>query len=232
MSPSAQGYLLLLPAVAIYLLFALYPMLDVLLLSFQEWNGLTEDSRWVGLDNFRAIMTQDPVFWGAFRNTLIWTAFAVVIPNLIGFGLALALNQNIPGRAPLRVAFYLPVIIAPIAVATIWKWMYDPFFGLWSGLLTEWGLQGWIQDWLGDRRIALWSVFVAYVWQTVGFSMVLFLAGLRASRRRWSRRRGSTAPGAGGCSGTSRFPRSGRPSPSCWCSRSLTRSGPSTSSTA
>jgi raffinose/stachyose/melibiose transport system permease protein len=137
------------------------------------------DARWVGLGQLRAIMTQDPVFWGAFRNTLIWTAFAVVIPNLIGFGLALALNQNIPGRAPLRVAFYLPVIIAPIAVATIWKWMYDPFFGLWSGLLTEWGLQGWIQDWLGDRRIALWSVFVAYVWQTVGFSMVLFLAGLQ-----------------------------------------------------
>jgi raffinose/stachyose/melibiose transport system permease protein len=119
------------------------------------------------------------VFWGAFRNTLVWTAFAVVVPNLIGFGLALALNQSIPGRAPLRVAFYLPVIIAPIAVATMWKWMYDPFFGLFSGLLVEWGLQGWIQDWLGDRRIALWSVFVAYVWQTVGFSMVLVLAGLQ-----------------------------------------------------
>ncbi len=175
-----QGYLLLLPAVAVYLLFALYPMIDVLLLSFQEWNGLTEDSRWVGLDNYGAIMTQDPVFWGALRNTLVWTAFAVVIPNLIGFSLALALNQNIPGRSPLRVAFYLPVIVAPIAVATIWKWMYDPFFGLFSSLMVEWGLQGWIQDWLGDRRIALWSVFVAYVWQTVGFSMVLFLAGLQS----------------------------------------------------
>jgi raffinose/stachyose/melibiose transport system permease protein len=180
LGPAAQGYLLLLPAVAVYLLFALYPMIDVVALSFQEWNGLTEDARWVGLDNYRAIMTQDPVFWGAFRNTLLWTAFAVVIPNLIGFGLALALNQNIPGRSSLRVAFYLPVIIAPIAVATIWKWMYDPFFGLFSALLVQWGLQGWILDWLGDRQVALWSVFVAYVWQTVGFSMVLFLAGLQS----------------------------------------------------
>jgi raffinose/stachyose/melibiose transport system permease protein len=79
----------------------------------------------------------------------------------------------------LRAIFYLPVIIAPIAVATMWKWMYDPFFGLFAQLLTSWGMQGWIKDWLGNKDIALYSVFVAYLWQTVGFSMVLFLAGLQ-----------------------------------------------------
>jgi raffinose/stachyose/melibiose transport system permease protein len=178
--PSVQGYILLAPALIVYLLFAVYPMLDVIRMSFSSWNGLSANSRFVGLNNYRAVLTQDPVFWGALSNTLWWTALAVIIPSLVSFGLALALNQNIPGKSSLRVIFYLPVIIASIAVATIWKWMYDPFFGLFNSLLTTWGLDGWIVDWLGDRKVALWSVFVAHVWQSVGFSMVLFLAGLQS----------------------------------------------------
>lgn len=175
-----QGYVLLAPALIVYLLFAVYPMIDVTRMSFSSWNGLSPQAKFVGLANYRAVMTQDPVFWGALWNTLIWTTTAVIVPNLIAFGVALALNQNIPGRSGLRIVFYLPVIIASIAVATIWKWMYDPFFGLFNGLLTSWGLTGWIMDWLGDKKIALWSVFVAHVWQSVGFSMVLFLAGLQS----------------------------------------------------
>ncbi|QFY63242.1 sugar ABC transporter permease (plasmid) [Rhizobium grahamii] len=180
MGPQMQGYVLLAPALVVYLLFAVYPMVDVIRMSFSSWNGLSPDAKFVGLANYRAIMTQDPVFWGALTNTILWTAFAVIIPNLISFCLALALNQNIPGKSGLRVIFYLPVIIASIAVATIWKWMYDPFFGLFNSLLTSWHLDGWIMDWLGDKKIALWSVFVAHVWQSVGFSMVLFLAGLQS----------------------------------------------------
>jgi len=179
MRPRTQGYLLLAPAVLIYLLFAVYPMLNVVHMSFSSWNGLSADSAFVGFDNYRAVLTADPVFWGALLNTVLWTLAAVTLPNLVAFGLALALNQNLPGRSGLRVVFYLPVIIASIAAATIWKWMYDPFFGLFGNLLTAWGLQGWIVDWLGDRDVALWSVFVAYLWQSVGFSMVLFLAGLQ-----------------------------------------------------
>ncbi|KQU03584.1 carbohydrate ABC transporter permease [Rhizobium sp. Leaf453] len=178
--PSLQGYVLLGPALIVYLLFAVYPMIDVIRMSFSSWNGLSPQAKFVGIANYRAILTQDPVFWGALWNTLIWTSAAVIIPNLIAFGVALALNQNIPGRSGLRIVFYLPVIIASIAVATIWKWMYDPFFGLFNGLLTSWGLTGLIMDWLGDKTVALWSVFVAHVWQSVGFSMVLFLAGLQS----------------------------------------------------
>lgn len=179
LGPQAQGYLLLAPAVLVYLLFALYPMIDVIRQSFSSWNGLDAESRFVGLGNYRSVLTEDPVFWGALWNTIAWTLASVTLPNLLAFGLALGLNQNVPARAPLRIAFYLPVIIASIAVATIWRWMYDPFFGLFNGLLTSWGMAGWIQDWLGDRRVALWSVFVAHLWSSVGFSMVLFLAGLQ-----------------------------------------------------
>ncbi|MGO7531302.1 carbohydrate ABC transporter permease [Rhizobium leguminosarum] len=177
--PRVQALILLVPALAIYAVFALYPMLNVVILSFQKWNGLDPQRQFVGLANYSAIFTKDPVFWVAFRNTVIWTMMSLIFPPMIGLLLALSLNQKIFGRNGLRAIFYLPVIIAPIAVATMWKWMYDPFFGLFSQLLTSWGMQGWINDWLGNRDIALYSVFVAYLWQTVGFSMVLFLAGLQ-----------------------------------------------------
>ncbi|MGA1804715.1 carbohydrate ABC transporter permease [Rhizobium sp. HT1-10] len=179
LGPSMQGYVLLVPALIVYLLFAVYPMIDVVKMSFSSWNGLASEAKFVGVENYRAIFTQDPVFWGALWTTLAWTFFAVLIPTLISFGLALALNQNIPGKSSLRVIFYLPVIIASIAVATIWKWMYDPFFGLFNTILTYWGFADWIMDWLGDKKVALWSVLVAHIWQSVGFSMVLFLAGLQ-----------------------------------------------------
>ncbi|MCB2401270.1 ABC transporter permease subunit [Rhizobium leguminosarum] len=177
--PRVQALILLVPALAIYAVFALYPMLNVVILSFQKWNGLDPNRQFVGVANYSAIFTRDPVFWVAFRNTVIWTMMSLIFPPMVGLLLALSLNQKIFGRNGLRAIFYLPVIIAPIAVATMWKWMYDPFFGLFSQLLTSWGMQGWIKDWLGNRDIALYSVFVAYLWQTVGFSMVLFLAGLQ-----------------------------------------------------
>jgi len=178
-SAQAQGWMLLAPALAIYAGFALYPMIEVFVLSFQRWNGLSPTREFAGLANYLFIFRDDPVFWMAFNNTVIWTALAIAIPTVIGFALAVALNQALPARNALRAVFYLPVVIAPIAVATMWKWMYDPFFGLFNTLLTDLGLQGLIGDWLGDRRIALYAIFIAYVWQHAGFSMVLFLAGLQ-----------------------------------------------------
>ncbi len=179
LSAPAQGFLLLAPAFLVYSVFAVYPMLDVAGLSFMKWNGLTADKQFVGFGNYLYVFTQDTVFWQAVRNTILWTLMSVIFPPAIGFALALALNQNIPGRSPLRALFYLPVVIAPIAVATIWRWMYDPFFGLFNATLTALGLERLIQDWLGDRNVALYAMFVASVWQTVGFSLVLFLAGLQ-----------------------------------------------------
>jgi raffinose/stachyose/melibiose transport system permease protein len=175
-----QGMVLLAPALIIYGVFALYPMLDLVVLSFQKWNGLDPHRVFVGTANYQAVFTQDPVFWMAFRNTVIWTFLSLIFPPLLGLLLALGLNQKIFGRSSLRAIFYLPVIIAPIAVATIWRWMYDPFFGLFGQVLAGLGLQSWVQDWLGNPRLALYSMFVAYLWQSAGVSMVLFLAGLQS----------------------------------------------------
>lgn len=178
-----QAVLLLGPALVIYVVFAVFPMLDVIWLSFFKWNGLDPVKTYVGTANYVDVFTKDPVFWVAFRNTMIWTALSVIIPPMIGLALALGLNQPIFGRNSLRAVYYLPVIIAPIAVATMWRWMYDPFFGLFGQIMTSLGFGMLVPDWLGNRNIALYSAFAAYVWQSVGFSMVLFLAGLQGVDR-------------------------------------------------
>lgn len=169
----------LLPAMIVYTVFSLYPLIDVIKLSFLNWNGLSEVKEYVGIENYSKVLTQDPVFWVAFENTIIWTILSITIPPFLGFVIALSLNQNIFGKTVLRAIFYLPVIIAPIAVATMWRWMYDPFFGLFNSIFNSFGLEFLIQDWLGDKDVALYSIFIGYIWQTMGFSMVLFLAGLQ-----------------------------------------------------
>jgi raffinose/stachyose/melibiose transport system permease protein len=169
----------LLPALLIYGLFALYPMVDALWLSFFDWDGVSADRDWVGLENYVQILTRDPVFWTAVQNSLIWVVLSLIIPTAIGLGFAVALDQKLRGRNVLRAALYLPAIIASIAVATMWSWMYNPFLGLVNAVLEALGLEWLIQDWLGDPDIALYSVLVAYVWQSVGVAMVLFLAGLQ-----------------------------------------------------
>lgn len=168
------------PAIAVYAVFAIYPLIDVFIVSFQQWNGLDPVRRWVGLDNYAAALSRDPVFYVALKNTAIWTVLSMIFPPLVGLFLALALNQRLFGRGLLRTIFYLPVIIATIGVATIWRWMYDPFFGAVNALLISMNLEWMIADWMGDQKIALYSIFVAYVWQNVGASMVLLLAGLQA----------------------------------------------------
>jgi raffinose/stachyose/melibiose transport system permease protein len=169
----------LLPALVIYAVFALFPMVDGLWLSFFDWDGVSADRNWVGLENYVQILTQDPVFWRAVSNSVIWVTLSLIIPTTIGLAFAVALDQKLRGRNAFRAALYLPAVIASIAVATMWSWMYNPIFGIVNATFEALGLEWLIQDWLGDPDIALYSILVAYAWQATGAAMVLFLAGLQ-----------------------------------------------------
>jgi raffinose/stachyose/melibiose transport system permease protein len=169
----------LLPALVIYAVFALFPMVDGLWLSFFDWDGVSPDRNWVGLENYVQIFTQDPVFWRAVSNSVIWVTLSLIIPTTIGLAFAVALDQRLRGRNAFRAALYLPAVIASIAVATMWSWMYNPIFGIVNATFEALGLEWLIQDWLGDPDIALYSILVAYAWQATGAAMVLFLAGLQ-----------------------------------------------------
>lgn len=168
------------PAVILYGVFLLYPMLDSIRLSFFTWSGYaTEAQEFVGLRNYHYLLTQDAVFWRALRNSMIWVALSVAIPMVISLLMALALNQRIWGRNAFRSVFYIPSVFASITVAAIWRWIYNPTLGALNEALTAVGLGDLTHEWLGDPDTALYSIFIASVWQGVGFNMVLFLAGLQ-----------------------------------------------------
>lgn len=168
------------PAALLYGWFLVYPMLDAVRLSFFEWSGFrTEAPTYVGLDNYRRLFTADPVFWTALRNSLVWVVLSILVPMTLSLLLALALNRRMLGRNLFRSVFYIPAVFASITVAAMWRWIYNPTLGAVNRTLKSVGLESWTQQWLGDPKIALYSVFVAAIWQGVGFNMVLFLAGLQ-----------------------------------------------------
>jgi len=173
------------PALVAYVIFVLAPMGESVRLSFFEWTGFVGAPQvFVGFENYVRIFTQDPVFWTAFRNTLIWVVLSLVIPLTISLLLAVALNRPLFGRNVFRSMFYIPGVLASIAVANMWRWIYNPNYGIGESLGKAFGLP-WLSDiqWLGNQDIALYSVFVAFIWQSVGTNMVLFLAGLQAVQK-------------------------------------------------
>ena len=180
--PQVQAILLWRRPLLIYGMFALYPMLDVIVMSFQKWNGLDPERVFVGLDNYRTSSRSDPVFWVAFRNTLIWTlARAVVFPPLIGLLLALGLNQN-DLRAAARCARSTTCRSSsprsrsrPCGAGCTTRSSACS-----ASCMTNLGLQR-LDPGLArrPRRSRSTRSSSRYVWQSVGFSMVLFLAGLQ-----------------------------------------------------
>jgi raffinose/stachyose/melibiose transport system permease protein len=145
--------------------------------AFTNWNGLTHAS-WVGLRNFRDIFAS-PTARGALWHTLELAACFVVLVNAIGLTLALALNRAVKTRHLLRLLFFAPVVMSPLAIAFIWQWIFD-YQGALNRVLAGVGLESWRRAWLGDPKTALWTILVVLVWQFSGLAMVLYLAGLQA----------------------------------------------------
>lgn len=178
--PLVQALPYLVPAAVLYGWFLVYPMLDAIRLSFYKWSGFrTTAPVFVGLDNYRRAFTADPVFWTAVRNSLVWVVLSLLVPMTISLLLALALNRRMLGRNLFRSVFYIPAVFASITVAAMWRWIYNPTLGAVNRSLKAIGLGSWAHQWLGDPKTALYSIFVAAIWQGVGFNMVLFLAGLQ-----------------------------------------------------
>jgi raffinose/stachyose/melibiose transport system permease protein len=169
-------WLLALPGIAALLAFHFLPVGFGGYFAFTNWNGLTHAS-WVGLRNFREIIN-DPGARGALWNTLELASGFMVAVNVIGLGLALALHRAVKTRHLLRMLFFAPVAISPLAVAYVWLWILQPEGGL-NLLLGEVGLGTLKRGWLGDPSTALWSILLVMIWQFSGLAMVLYLAGLQ-----------------------------------------------------
>ncbi|ADB35646.1 binding-protein-dependent transport systems inner membrane component [Kribbella flavida DSM 17836] len=166
------------PALAVYALVMLYPSIAGAASAFTDWSGVGEQRSFVGLDNFQQLLQDDQAL-GALRSTLLLTVAIVVVQNGLGLLLALGVHTTIKSRMLLRVIFFAPVVVSPVMVSFLWKYVYNPApdAGL-NAVLGALGLGSLRQDWLGDPSLAIWSVAFTVIWQCAGYSMVIFLAGL------------------------------------------------------
>lgn len=169
------AYLFILPPIVGVAVFMIYPLASSGYHAFTKWDGLSP-ATWNGLANFRYMLFDDPTFWPSLRATAYFVVLSV--PSSIVFGLALAvlLNRVIPGVKVFRTIFYLPVVLPSIAVLTLWKYIYDPLYGLANQLLTALDLP--TSQWLQSERTAMPSIVIIGIWG-VGGSMIIFLAGLQ-----------------------------------------------------
>jgi raffinose/stachyose/melibiose transport system permease protein len=167
-----------LPAMALFAFVVLVPSARGVYYAFTDWDGLDPRFSFIGLGNL-AEMTRDPDAMQAIRHTLLIAVAITVIQNGVGLLLALGVNTVIKSRNVLRVFLFAPAVVTPIVTAYLWRNLLGPD-GAVNGLLGAVGLASWQQDWLGDPRLALWSIVGVIVWQFCGYSMVIFLAGLQS----------------------------------------------------
>jgi raffinose/stachyose/melibiose transport system permease protein len=174
----APPWLFVAPGLLIYAAVVLYPSVTGVLYAFTNWTGLNKNKTFVGLDNFNTLL-HDGRALGALRNTLLLTVAIVVVQNGVGLLLALGVHTRVKSRMLLRAVFFAPVVVSPVMIAFLWKYVYNPApeAGL-NGILGAVGLGALRRDWLGNPSLALWSVALMVVWQYAGYSMVVFLAGL------------------------------------------------------
>lgn len=172
------SWLFALPAILLVLAIHLAPSVAGGWYAFTDWDGLTADASWVGLDNFKAIF-DDPATADALTHTLLLAGAFLVLTNTIGLALALGLNRTLKSRHLLRAVFFLPAVVSPIAVAYVWRYIFE-VDGALNWLLTTVGREEWTRAWLADPSTALWTILVVMVWQFSGLAMIIFLAGLQS----------------------------------------------------
>jgi multiple sugar transport system permease protein len=176
-----EGYLFAAPWLLGFFLFVLGPMVVSIAMSFSRWDGITpiDRIRWVGWENYRQLLGDDPRFIKALANTAWYVAFAVPLGTLNALGLALLLNQEVRGQAVFRTLFYLPSVVSGVATATIWLWLFNPSFGPVNLGLARLGVpHDLLPGWLTDPQWAL-SVFVFMSLWGAGNAMLIYLAGLQ-----------------------------------------------------
>jgi raffinose/stachyose/melibiose transport system permease protein len=167
----------LLPALALYLTFLVYPIVQSTRYSLYDWNGLEPLTDFVGIDNFRRAFS-DQLFRDAVRHNGIIIALSLLLQIPFALGLALLLNVKLPGRGMLRTLFFAPYILSEVVPGVVWRQILRPD-GLLDQGLTAIGAEGLIHEWLGDPDIVLYSLFVVISWKYFGFHMILILAGLQ-----------------------------------------------------
>lgn len=173
------GVLFLVPFVVVASVFVLYPAIEAVRLAFYTKLPFRPTFTFVGLDNFRYVL-HDPVFWAAARQAVFWTVASIVLQTVFGVGIALLLNQAIRGINVFRGLLLFPYMVPTVVIALIWRWMFNPEFGIVNAGLRGTGLVTKNVYWLSDPAWAMVSTILLNVWKFTPFVVICVLARLQA----------------------------------------------------
>ncbi|MFZ4451273.1 carbohydrate ABC transporter permease [Salibacterium aidingense] len=173
-------YFFFIPGLILYALFFLYPTISAIFYSFTNWDGISENFNFVGLENYEKAVTGDSVFVKSVGNNLEFMLFVVIFQTIIALIFAILLVKNTKVNYLLRALFFFPTILSSVSVAFIWTFVYDPSLGILNQLLSLIGLEFLTQNWLGNGNIAIYSLAFTQVWFHAGQMLIIFVAGLHA----------------------------------------------------
>lgn len=174
---SIPAYLLILPTIAVFVIFLYTPFFNAFRISLYKYKGYGELTNFVGLQNFLQVL-KDAKFGKAFVNTFQLMGFDLVISLTIGFLLAYALFHHIRWKNFLNGALFIPYLISIVVVGCIWRIIYDPSIGPLNQLLEMVGLGSWAKAWLSDASTVVPAIIVTWIWTTIPFSMLIMYANL------------------------------------------------------
>lgn len=175
--PWATVVLFLLPAILLYAVFVLYPIVQSARYSLYEWNGFGPLDDFIGLDNFRDVFG-DARFRSALTHNVILIVLSLLLQLPAALALAMLLNARIKGRAVMRTVFFAPYVLSEVVTGVVWRQILRPD-GLLDQSMDGVGLGGWTQGWLSDPDVVLYALFFIVSWKYFGFHMILMLAGLQ-----------------------------------------------------
>lgn len=164
------------PSLLGLMVFIILPIMSSFWYAFNNWN-LLSPPEFIGLDNFNELLS-DKDFWQALRNTVMFIGMYVPAVFICGLGLALFLNTKLRGMIVVRTATFLPVVASWVVVSLIWKWIFNPSYGLINFGLGAIGIEG--PAWLFEPTTALYAIVITSIWKDVGYIALLYLGGLQS----------------------------------------------------
>src|SRR3954451_8018931 len=174
-----SAYLFLAPCLLLFSVFTAFSVSYAFYLSFHKWNVREPQKPYVGLDNYHRLL-HDQHFRDAIVNTLYYSLGLVPTTTILGLLIALLLNTQIRARGVFRALFYMPVITPLVIASIVWKWVLNGDYGLLNYYLIKLHIINDPLLWLSDKRLAMPAVIITNVWKSVGFAMIVYLAGLQA----------------------------------------------------
>ncbi len=183
-----RSFLFVVPAVTIFSIFYVFPFFYIFKLSLYEWNGISPTMFFVGLDNFKELMS-DGVWWSSMWHAGYITLIALTFQNALAFALALACDREIRMKNFYRVIFFLPPVLSEVVVGFIWRWVLNAqqqggeYFGLLNHFLTKIGLTHLATNWLSNPDTALSCIAIVHSWKGFGWGFIILLAGLQTIDR-------------------------------------------------